>query len=124
MTKTSILPNAIQLPAGKIKSERLIPYLSPTKPTGFLGIKSGKAFPHGLLVELEKPLSADDLLKAFQEKNKLTGDKKHALATLNNYITALQAFKPGNVLFIHYSKAGEFTMNIIAEAPPPERNRY
>ena len=124
MTKTSILPNAIQLPAGKIKSERLIPNLSPTKPTGFLGIKSGKAFPHGLLVELEKPLSAEDLLKAFQEKNKLKGDKKLALATLNNYITALQAFKPGNVLFIHYSKTGEFTMSVVADSPPPEQNRF
>ena len=124
MTKTSILPNAIQLPAGKIKSERLIPNFSPPKPTGFLGIKSGKAFPHGLLVELEKPLSAEDLLKAFQEKNKLKGDKKLALATLNNYITALQAFKPGNVLFIHYSKTGEFTMSVVADSPPPEQNRF
>ncbi|MEX1139677.1 MAG: hypothetical protein WEF53_10085, partial [Bacteroidota bacterium] len=65
MTKTTLLPNAIQMPAGKIKSERVIPHLSPAKPTGFVGIKSGKTHPHGLLVEIEKPLTADDLLKAF-----------------------------------------------------------
>ena len=124
MTKTSLLPNAIQLPAGKIKSERLIPYLSPNKPTGFIGIKSGKTHPHGLLIELEKPMSADDLLKAYQEKHKLAGDKKHALAILEKYIKDLKAFKPGNVLFIHYSKTGEFTMNVIADSPPPEQNRF
>ena len=124
MTKTSLIPNAIQLPSGKIKSERVIPYLSPSKPTGFVGIKSGKAHPHGLLIELEKPLSADDLLKAYLEKNKFTGDKKHALAILERFITDLQVFKPGNVLFIHYSKTGEFTMNVIAETAPKEQNRY
>lgn len=124
MTKTSILPNAIQLPSGKIKSERVIPNLRPSKPTGFVGIKSGKAHPHGLLIELEKPMSADDLLKAYLEKNKLTGDKKHALAILEKFIKDLQAFKPGNVLFIHYSKTGEFTMNVIAETAPKEQNRY
>lgn len=124
MTKTTLIPNAIQLPSGKIKSERVIPYLSPSKPTGFVGIKSGKAHPHGLLIELEKPLSADDLLKIYQEKNKFTGDKKHALAILEKFIKDLQAFKPGNVLFIHYSKTGEFTMNVIAETAPKEQNRY
>lgn len=124
MTKTNLIPNAIQLPSGKIKSERVIPCLSPGKPTGFIGIKSGKAHPHGLLIELEKPLSADDLLKAYLEKNKFTGDKKHALAILEKFIKDLQAFKPGNVLFIHYSKTGEFTMNVIAETAPPEQNRF
>ncbi len=124
MTKTTLIPNAIQLPSGKIKSERVIPYLSPSKPTGFIGLKSGKAHPHALLVELEKPVSADDLLKTYLEKNKFAGDKKQALATIEKYIKDLQAFKPGNVLFIHYSKAGEFTMNVIAETPPPEQNRF
>lgn len=124
MTKTSLIPNAIQMPAGKIKSERVIPYLSPSKPTGFIGVKSGKTHPHGVLIELEKPVSAEDLLKTYLEKNKLTGDKKHAQAVLEKYIKDLQAFKPGNVLFIHYSKTGEFTMNVIAESAPPEQNRY
>lgn len=124
MTKTTLIPNAIQMPAGKIKSERVIPYLSASKPTGFVGIKSGKAHPHGVLVELEQPLSADDLLKAYLEKNKLTGDKKHAHAVLEKFIKDLQTFKPGNVLFIHYSKTGEFTMNVIAESAPPEQNRF
>ena len=124
MTKTSLLPIAIQLPSGRIKSEGVIPYLNPSKPTGFIGLKSGKSHPHGLVVELEKPVSADDLLKTYQEKNKFTGDKKQAIAIIEKYIKDLQAFKPGNVLFIHYSKTGEFTINVIAETPPPEQNRF
>lgn len=124
MTKTSLLPNAIQMPAGKIKSEPVIPYLTDAKPTGFIGIKSGKAHSHGVLVELAKPLSADDLFKTYQEKNKFAGDKKHAQAVLTKYVAALQTFKPGNVLVIHYSKSGEFTIDKVAESPPPPQNRF
>jgi hypothetical protein len=124
MTKTSIIPNAIQLPAGKIKSERLIPWFAPRKQSGFFGVKSGKIHPHGLLVELEKSLSAEDLLKMVQEHHKVSLSKKEAVALLEKYITALQTFKAGNVLFIRYSKTGEFSIDKVAESPPIEQNRF
>lgn len=124
MTKTSILPNAIQMPAGKIKSERLVPWFEPKKQTGFFGVKSGKIHPHGLLVELDKPLSAEDLLKMIQEHHKVALGKKEALALLEKYLVALQAYKAGNVIFIHYSKTGDFSIDKVAESPPMEQKRF
>lgn len=124
MTKTSLLPNAIQMPAGKIKSDRLVPWFEPKKQSGFFGIKSGKIHPHGLLVELDKPLSAEDLLKMIQERHKVTPGKKEALAILEKYLVALQSYKAGNVIFIHYSRTGDFSIDKVAETAPLEQKRF
>lgn len=124
MTKTSILPNAIQMPAGKVKSERLVPWFEPKKQSGFFGVKSGKIHPHGLIVDLEKPLSAEDLLKMIQEHHKVPVAKKEALAILEKYLAALQVYKTGNVIFIHYSRTGDFSMDKVAENPPVAQKRF
>ena len=124
MTKTMIIPTVIQLPAGKIRNEQLIPFFAPEKRSGFCGLKSGKNHPHGLLIDLEKPLTASDLLKAFEAKHKLSIPKKQAQEALEKYVKAIQEFKSGNVIFIHYSKSGEFTIDKVAETPPPEQNRF
>ncbi|HEX9614313.1 MAG TPA: hypothetical protein VGA55_02355 [Bacteroidota bacterium] len=124
MTKSSIIPTVIQLPAGKIRNEQLIPFFQPDKPTGFFGLKSGKSHPHGLLVSLEKTLTAADLLKTFEGKHKLHVPKKQAQEILEKFLAALHALKPGNVIFIHYSKSGEFSIDKVAETPPVEQNRF
>ncbi|GJQ19790.1 MAG: hypothetical protein HBSIN02_01450 [Bacteroidia bacterium] len=124
MTKTSILPNAIQLPAGKIKSEQLVPWFEPKKQTGFFGIKSGKIHPHGLIVDLKSALSAEDLLKMIQERHKVPVPKKEALAILEKYVTALQEYKSGNVIFIRYSRTGDFSLDKVAENPPAGQKSF
>ena len=124
MTHSSLIPTAIQLPAGKIKNEQLIPFFKSEKPTGFFGLKSGKSHPHGLLVNLEKPITAADLLKTFEGKHKLPVPKEQAQEMLEKFLTALQALKAGNVIFIHYSRSGEFSIDKVAETPPVGQNRF
>lgn len=119
-----MIPTAIQLPAGKIRNEQLIPFFQPDKRSGFFGLKSGKSHPHGLLITLEKPVTAADMLKTFEAKHKLGVPKKQAQDILEKYLSILQALKPGNVIFIHYSRTGEFSIDKIAETPPVEQNRF
>ena len=114
---------AIQLPAGKVKSERVIPSFAPSKKSGFLGVKAGKAFPHGMVAQLDKPVTAEEVLTEVMKKQKPSKGKKECLEIIERYFEALQAFKPGNVLFIHYSSTGEFSLDKVLDTPPTEAGR-
>lgn len=121
MTETTLFPQAIQLPKGRIDQEQLIPSFVPSKRAGFVGLKSGRIHHHGLLASLEKPLDPEKILATFAEHHPLPLAKKECLKILDRYLQALQAFKAGNVIFIRYSKTGEFSISKVLESPPAER---
>jgi len=121
MNETKKFPNAIRLPSGKVESERLLPFLKPTRQSGFLGLKNGKTYRQGMLVHLGISITAEDIYSKFVEFHPLPIAKEEFLIMLDKYIEALQSFKIGNVISIQYSEGGEFSISKVMEMPPFEK---
>jgi len=118
LSTTKKLPDAILLPSGKIKRERLIPFFDPTNRSGFLGLKTGKRHRHGIMVYLGVPITAEDILNRYLEFHDLPKSRRDCIAVLDAYVRALQSFKIGNVLSIDYSEGGEFALTKVMDTPP------
>jgi hypothetical protein len=112
MTPTKKLPVT-----GKGRGNFLIPQLLSAKKSGFINIKTGKRTEFGFMSYIDVPVTAEDILTRFCERNELPTRREVALRLLESYVAALQEFKIGNVLSIDYPEEGAFRLLKTADTP-------
>ncbi len=115
---TKKLPVPIELRSGRVKREFLIPFMWGENSSGFMGIETAKRYPHGTLVYVGVPVSAEEVIDRLLEKNRLLRDRSECVPIIEQFLGELQKYKIGNVLSISYSKAGEFSIKKEMETPP------
>jgi hypothetical protein len=116
MNATKKLPVPINPKTGQPRTGRdfLVPWPASVEASGFLGVESGRRHSHGALVFLGVSVTARDV------RNRAAQSSVSAISALTDeqldaYLSALTAFKVGNVLSISYAPDGSFALSKIAE---------
>ena len=112
--KTKKLLHTVDISDGKkVKKEFL--FLSPDR-SSFLGIKSGKEYPVGMICFTGKDLTPSALKQKIEENN-LDLELIPCLDEIEAFLTNLTSFKIGNVL-IPDSESKDSRLKKIHERPP------
>ena len=85
------------------RGEFLLPFLSGTGDSGFVGIRSGRRHEFGALSFVGIDVTPEMLLERFCERQPSPADRNKALQRLSAYVDSLHAFKIGNVLAVSYT---------------------
>nr|CAP47838.1 putative integron gene cassette protein [uncultured bacterium] len=96
------------------RSEHLIPTFLNHEPY-FVGLRSGKKFPHGIVSFIGKDVSSEDIIKRLS----LSPDQRESVVLLLvEYLQQLQSFKIGNVLSVSWSGVPKrLKLRLIKEHP-------
>jgi hypothetical protein len=116
MTATRKLPNSLTKKGQKTTGgEHLLPQLSDTAPTGFVGVRSGKLFARGYVVYVGRDVTPEMMLEAFCERHPQPADRAMALRRLEVFVQALQSCKVGNLLSVSYTAEGLPSLKVEQE---------
>lgn len=83
----------------------------------FLGIESGMPIRRGLITYLGTDVSAEDILRRYEEGHAIPRGRAEALARLNEYLRQVAELRVGNIVEISYAPDGTFALHKLADRP-------
>ena len=100
----------------KSSSDFLVPIRGESGELEFLGTKSGKAVPYGMVILTSRAVTENDLFAKLVDTGKKVPSVEDTLATLCSFLEAMKTVKIGNVVTVAASDDG-VSFNVASNTP-------
>ncbi|REJ65137.1 MAG: hypothetical protein DWQ31_19190 [Planctomycetota bacterium] len=100
----------------KSSSDFLVPVCSESGEVEFLGTRSKKIIPYGMLVLTSRNITENDLFAKLVDTGRQVASVDETLALLTNFVEAMKTVKIGNVVVAELNE-GTMTLTVLSKSP-------